>query len=50
VSSWLEREWQRLGGGALLLFPFAILFRCIVAVRRALDAAGFPEAVVAPSA
>ena len=36
MSSWLEREWQRLGGGALLLFPFAILFRCIVAVRRAL--------------
>ena len=36
MSSWLEREWQRLGGGALLLFPFALLFRAVVAVRRAL--------------
>ena len=36
MSEWLQREWQKLGGGALLLLPFALAFRCIVAIRRAL--------------
>jgi tetraacyldisaccharide 4'-kinase len=36
LTSWLETEWQRLGGGALLLLPFALVFRAAVAVRRAL--------------
>jgi tetraacyldisaccharide 4'-kinase len=36
MSEWLQREWQKLGGGALLLLPLAILFRLVVAARRAL--------------
>ncbi|HUQ27847.1 MAG TPA: tetraacyldisaccharide 4'-kinase [Usitatibacter sp.] len=36
MSTWLEAEWQKLGGGALLLLPFAILFRAMVAIRRGL--------------
>jgi tetraacyldisaccharide 4'-kinase len=36
MSEWLQREWQRLGGGALVLLPFAVLFRLAVAIRRAL--------------
>ena len=35
MRAWLETEWQRLGGGALVLLPFALLFRLAVAVRRA---------------
>jgi tetraacyldisaccharide 4'-kinase len=34
MSEWLQREWQKLGGGALLLLPFAIVFRVAVAIRR----------------
>ena len=36
MSAWLEREWHRLGGGALVMLPIAIAFRGIVAVRRLL--------------
>jgi len=36
VTAWLEREWQRLGGGALIFLPFTILFAVVVAIRRAL--------------
>ena len=36
MSEWLQREWQKLGGGALLLSPFALVFRLGVALRRAL--------------
>ena len=36
MSEWLQREWQRLGGGALVLLPFALLFRIGVALRRSL--------------
>jgi tetraacyldisaccharide 4'-kinase len=36
MSEWLQREWQKLGGGALLLLPFAIVFRIAVAIRRVL--------------
>lgn len=34
MRAWLENEWQRLGGGALILFPLAILFKAASAVRR----------------
>jgi tetraacyldisaccharide 4'-kinase len=36
MSEWLEREWQKLGGGALILLPFAIAFRIGIAIRRLL--------------
>ena len=36
MRAWLEAEWQRRGGGALLLLPFAILFALAVRLRRAL--------------
>jgi tetraacyldisaccharide 4'-kinase len=36
VTSWLEREWQRLGGGALIFLPFTLVFRLVVALRRLL--------------
>src|SRR4051812_17744302 len=34
MSEWLQREWQKLGGGALILLPLAIVFRAGVAIRR----------------
>ncbi|HUL97518.1 MAG TPA: tetraacyldisaccharide 4'-kinase [Usitatibacter sp.] len=34
MARWLEREWQRLGGGALVLLPFALVMRVAVALRR----------------
>ena len=34
MSEWLQREWQRLGGGALVLLPLAVVFSAVVAVRR----------------
>ena len=36
MAAWLEREWQRLGGGALIFFPFSILYRGVIALRRLL--------------
>jgi tetraacyldisaccharide 4'-kinase len=36
MSQWLQHEWQKLGGGALVLLPFAILFRAAIAIRRML--------------
>ena len=36
MRAWFEREWQRLGGGALVLLPLAAIFRVAAAVRRAL--------------
>lgn len=36
MRAWLETEWQRLGGGALILLPLAILFRALSAIRLAL--------------
>jgi tetraacyldisaccharide 4'-kinase len=36
VSEWLQREWQKLGGGALIFLPFALVFRLVVAVRKRL--------------
>ncbi len=34
MRSWLESEWQRLGGGALVFLPLALVFRALVAARR----------------
>ncbi len=34
MGAWLEREWQRLGGGALVFLPLAALMYAIVALRR----------------
>jgi tetraacyldisaccharide 4'-kinase len=36
MRAWLENEWQRRGGGALIFLPFALLFTFIVALRRRL--------------
>jgi tetraacyldisaccharide 4'-kinase len=36
MGAWLEREWQRLGGGALVFLPFTLVFRFVVAIRRRL--------------
>jgi tetraacyldisaccharide 4'-kinase len=38
MGAWLEREWQRLGGGALVMLPLALVFAAAVAVRRFLYA------------
>ena len=40
MSRWLESEWQKLGGGALVFLPLALLFRAAVAIRRSLYRAG----------
>jgi tetraacyldisaccharide 4'-kinase len=34
MRAWLESEWQRLGGGALIFSPLALLFWLVVTVRR----------------
>ncbi len=36
MRAWLESEWQRRGGGALVLLPLALVFALGVRVRRAL--------------
>src|SRR5262249_51674490 len=38
MGAWLEREWQRLGGGALVMLPLTVVFAAIVAIRRFLYA------------
>ena len=44
MRAWIESEWQRRGGLALLLAPLALAFRLAVALRRALYRAGaFPR-------
>lgn len=40
MGAWLEREWQRLGGGALVMLPLTLAFAAVVAVRRMLYAKG----------
>jgi len=40
MRAWLESEWERRGGGALLLLPLALLFSAASAARRALYAKG----------
>ena len=36
MRAWLEREWQRRGGGALIFLPLAIVFGAVTALRRLL--------------
>ena len=36
MGAWLEREWERLGGGALVLLPLTLVFWIASSVRRAL--------------
>ena len=36
MGSWLEREWERLGGGALVLLPLTLAFWAVSSLRRAL--------------
>ncbi len=48
MRAWLEGEWQRLGGGALIFLPLALVFRAASALRRALYRAGILRAWKAP--
>jgi len=48
MRAWLEREWQRLGGGALVFLPLALVFLAASALRRALYRAGILRAWRAP--
>lgn len=36
VNQWIVSEWQKLGGLALLMLPFALAFRAAAAIRRSL--------------
>ena len=36
MRAWLESEWQKLGGGALIFLPFSLVFAAAVALRRVL--------------
>jgi tetraacyldisaccharide 4'-kinase len=36
MAAWLEREWERLGGGALIFLPLMLVFAVATALRRAL--------------
>jgi tetraacyldisaccharide 4'-kinase len=38
MRAWLENEWQRRGGGALIFLPFAMIFSIATAIRRRLYA------------
>ena len=48
MRAWMEREWQRLGGGALVFLPLALAFRVLSGLRRALYRAGILPAWKAP--
>jgi tetraacyldisaccharide 4'-kinase len=48
MRAWLEREWQRLGGGALVFLPLALAFLATTALRRALYRAGILRTWKAP--
>ncbi|MDH5265735.1 MAG: tetraacyldisaccharide 4'-kinase [Betaproteobacteria bacterium] len=48
MRAWLEGEWQRLGGGALVFLPLALAFRAASALRRALYRAGILPTWKAP--
>ena len=34
MGRWIEREWERLGGGALLFLPLTLVFAAVTALRR----------------
>lgn len=48
MRAFLEKEWQRAGGGALVLLPLALLYRLVTALRAALYRAGALPAWKAP--
>jgi tetraacyldisaccharide 4'-kinase len=48
MRAWLESEWDRRGGGALLLLPAALLFWAVSALRRLLYAKGILSSWRAP--
>lgn len=48
MRAWLESEWQRLGGGALVFLPLALAYRLVTTLRRALYRAGVLRAWRAP--
>ena len=48
MSAWLQREWQRLGGGALVFLPFTLVFAAATWARRALYRARILPAWKAP--
>jgi tetraacyldisaccharide 4'-kinase len=48
MTQWIQSEWQKLGGLALLMLPFALLFRAATALRRALYRAGVLSSWRAP--
>jgi len=48
MRAWLENEWQRRGGGALLLLPFALVFATGMRIRRALYRRGWLKPWRAP--
>src|SRR5688572_23582429 len=48
MGSWLQSEWQKLGGGALVLLPFTLVFMLASALRRALYRARILPAWRAP--
>ena len=36
MSQWMQQEWERRGGGALVFLPLALLFALVTALRRSL--------------
>ena len=48
MGTWLQSEWQKLGGGALVLLPFTLLFAAAAWARRALYRARILPAWKAP--
>ena len=48
MGSWLEREWERLGGGALVLLPLTLVFWLVSTIRRGLYRARLLPAWRAP--
>ncbi len=48
MTAWFEREWQRLGGGALVFLPLAVIFWAASALRRAAYRSGLLEPWKAP--
>jgi tetraacyldisaccharide 4'-kinase len=48
MTQWIQSEWQKLGGLALLMLPFALVFRLASALRRALYRAGILPSWRAP--
>src|SRR3954462_12843641 len=48
MSQWVQQEWQKLGGLALLMLPFALVFRAVAGARRAMYRRGLLRSWRAP--